>query len=227
MEDREIYGLWYDLAVPALLSLLPCCNPVQVVLSILSVSAALSSLQACVNHQPVSLSLSLPLCCYQDTDPAHPSPFHFLFFPPRQLLCSFIISLHLEPIPPHSSHAIFWWATHPFYHFYILANSILCLPSPPLLSMGAGCIFFFSPICFFFFPFSVCRCTTPALISLLSVIASDLIRLSFCSNRCLHLHTISNHFQICRNTFLLCSIFGGAFQQQLWDVNVQFMFGDD
>ena len=111
-----------------LLSPLSRCNPVQVVLSIQSVSAALSSLQACLNHQSLSLSFSL-------FNPLHPSPFHFLFFLPRQLLCSFIISLHLKLIPPHSSHAIFLMSySYPFYHFYILTNSILSVVPPTLLS---------------------------------------------------------------------------------------------
>lgn len=106
-----MYGLWYHLVLTALLSSPSWCNPGQVVLSIQSVSAALSSLQAWVNHQPLSLSLLLPR---HKSIPATSLLFSLSFF--FVLVSSSTLlwfHLHLKPILPCSS-SIFWWATRIF-----------------------------------------------------------------------------------------------------------------
>ncbi len=129
----------------SLVSLLSRCNPVQVVLSIQSVSAALSSLQACVNHRPLPLSLLLP---------GHQSsPSISLSFSPFFLLVSSSALLSLHPtqsqsLPIH----LMLFSDEPLILLPPLHINKFYSPSPLLSSPRLLHFLFLSNLLFFFLP---------------------------------------------------------------------------
>lgn len=171
--------MWNNLTLPALLA--PLCNPVQVVPSIQSVSAALSSLQGCTNCQSLlpGHQSSTSICL----------SFSLVIFP-HQLCCTFIISF-----PPKANPFLFisgYFSDElpiSLNQFYILTNSFLYLPpahlsftfsSHPNLLLPLRMLHFSHHPCFNIT--FVCDCLWPH------------SPFSFPSNLpFLNLHTISNH----------------------------------